>query len=166
MKLNHLVFADDLMVFCKGNMNSIMILKLGVKVFSCSLGLCANNSKSGIYLAGVDNESRHHAAQMLDFNFETLPVRYLGLPLTSKRYTVADCEFLGDKLTSRIRSWFARKLSYTARLQLVNSILMSISNYWSQIVILPKKVVNQINYICRSYLWHGDADRKTPGNIN
>ena len=116
MKLNHLIFVDDLMLFCKGDMKSIMILKQGVETFSASSSLCANNSKSGIYLAGVDQEFRNHAAQSLEFTFENLPLHYLGMPLTSKWYTVAYCEYLVEKMTNRIRSWYVRYLSYTARL--------------------------------------------------
>lgn len=166
MKLNHLAFVDDLMMFCKGDLQSIMILHRSLGIFSDSSGLFANNSKSGIYHAGVSNEFKTQAASVLDFSFKSLPVRYLGIPLTSKQYTVADCEYLVDKMTSRIRSWYAKKLSYTARLQLVNSILMSISNYWSQTVIIPKKVLVQINAVCRSYLWHIEADCNSPGNVN
>lgn len=62
MKLNHLVFADDLMMFYKGDLHSIMILKRGVETFSDSSGLCANNSKSGIYRAGVNQEFRNQTA--------------------------------------------------------------------------------------------------------
>ena len=166
MKLNHLIFVDDLMMFFKREIQSIMILRHGLEMFSTSSGLFANNSKSGIYLARVSNEFKTHVASVLDFTAESLPVKYLGVPLTSKRYIAVDCEYVVDKMTSRIRTWFARKLSYTARLQLVNSILMSISNCWSQTVILPKKVLKQINVVCRSYLWHGEADCSFPGNVN
>lgn len=166
MKLNYLVFADDLMLFCKGDIQSILTLKQGVDTFSKSSGLCANNSKSGIYLVGVDQEFRDQATQCLDFTFETLPVRYLAMPLTSKQYTVVDCEYLVERMTTRIRSWNARHRSYTTRLQLVNSVLLSISIYWSQTVIIPKKVLHQINHICRSYLWHGVVDSNAPGNVN
>ena len=98
---------------------------------SSSSGLETNYFKSGIYLGGVSDNFRMHAASTLDFTFVSLPVKYLGMPLTSKRYTAADCEYLVDKMTSRIRSWIAKNLSYTTRLQLDNSVLMSISNYWS-----------------------------------
>lgn len=104
MKLNHLAFAYDLMMFCKGDMQSIMILRQGLEFFSGSSGLFANNSKSGIYLAGVSEEFKEQAASVLDFTFEILLVKYLGMPLTSKRYTAADCEYLVDKMNSRIRS--------------------------------------------------------------
>ena len=138
LKLNHLVFVDDLMLFCKEDIQSIQTLFQGVHHFSSSLGLEANYSKSGIYLAGVSDNFRIHAASTLEFTFESLPVKYLGIPLTSKQYTIADCEYLVDKMTSRIQSWTSKNLSYTARLQLVNSVLMSTSNYWRQTVILPK----------------------------
>ena len=88
------------------------------------------------------------------------------MPLTYKRYAAADCDYLLDKMTNRIRSWFARNLSYTATLQLVNSVLISISNYWSQTVIFPKRVLNQINVVCRSYLWHDETNNRAPRNVN
>ena len=74
LRLNHLTFAGDLMVFCKGDMPSITTLIQGMESFSSSSGLFANNTKSGIYLAGVSDEFREFAANNLDFSFESLPV--------------------------------------------------------------------------------------------
>ena len=67
-------------------MQSIKTLTKGVEIFSLSSGLKANNTKSSIYLARLS--VRSYAASTLDFAFETLPVKYLGMSLTSKRYTV------------------------------------------------------------------------------
>ena len=53
------MFADDLMLFCKGDMLSIKILCQGVQLFSSSSGLEANYTKSGIYLARVREHFRH-----------------------------------------------------------------------------------------------------------
>lgn len=94
LRLNHLVFADDLMLFCKGEMSSISTLTHVVDLFSSSFGLFSNNNKFGIYLAGVDNEFRAQAASILDFSFEWLPLKYLGMPLTSKRYIATNCEYI------------------------------------------------------------------------
>ncbi|XP_062166142.1 uncharacterized protein LOC133872568 [Alnus glutinosa] len=44
----------------------------------------------------------------------TLPVRYLGVPLISKRLSKADCEGLVAKFTSRMDSWCAKHLSFAA----------------------------------------------------
>ena len=147
-------------------MLSIKILCQGVQHFSSSSSLEANYTKSSIHLVGVSDNFRMHATSTLDFTFESLPVKYLRMPLTSKRYTAPDCEYLVDKMTSRIRSWIAKKLSETARLQLVNSVLIRISNYWSQTVILPKRVINQINAVYCSYLCHGETTNRASGNMN
>ncbi len=55
-----------------------------------------------------------------------LPVRYLGVPLISKRLSAVDCEVLITKISSRIDSWLVRKLSFAGRLQLMSSVLLSL----------------------------------------
>ena len=42
---------------------------------------------------------------------------------------------------------------------------MSISSYWCQMFILPKKVLKEINSVCRAYLCHGDAKNTSPVNV-
>ena len=42
---------------------------------------------------------------------------------------------------------------------------MGISSYWSQMFILPKRVIKRINDICRSFLWFGIVDFHKPGNV-
>ncbi|XP_057523904.1 uncharacterized protein LOC130803721 [Amaranthus tricolor] len=116
LKLNHLAFADDLMMFCKGNLQSISILIKTIDYFSSCSGLKANNSKSGIYLARVSNDFRDQVEKIIHYNFESLPIKYLGMPLKSRRYSVTYYEYLVDKMTARIKVWYAKNLSYTARL--------------------------------------------------
>lgn len=129
-KLTHLCFADDLMLFCKADLSSIRALVNCLDSFSQSFGLIANSAKSAIYAAGVSTQLGEAIAASTQFSLGKLPFRYLGVPLSSKRLSVADCEVLVDKMTSRIKVWNAKSLSYAARLQLVNSVLMSISSYW------------------------------------
>lgn len=63
---------------------------------------------------------------------------------------------LVDKMTARVRTWSSRNLSYQGRLILVNSVLCSIHVYWAQIFVLPRKVLQEIEKICKSYLWIGE----------
>ncbi|XP_062085935.1 uncharacterized protein LOC133792042 [Humulus lupulus] len=58
-------------------------------------------------------------------------------------------------MTARIKAWSARNLSFAGRAVLINSVLLTIHSYWSQVMILPKKVINGIEAICRAYLWKG-----------
>ncbi|XP_019240180.1 PREDICTED: uncharacterized protein LOC109220174 [Nicotiana attenuata] len=61
-------------------------------------------------------------------------------------------------MLARIKSWTTRYLSYAGRIQLVKSVLYSIQVYWSQVFVLPKKVVQMIEATCRSFLWTGGSD--------
>lgn len=71
-----------------------------------------------------------------------LPIHYLGVPLISGLLSSKECSMVVDRITSRLRSWAIRALSYTGNLQLVNFILMSMVSYWCACFILPTSVID------------------------
>ena len=166
LKLNHLCFMDDLMLFCKGDLCSVKLLCQSLDIFAQSAGLQANLNKSVVYIAGLPQPVKEVFASDVCLPLGNLPFRYLGIPLTAKKISVGDCDMLVDKMTAMIRLWYSKNLSYAGRLQLVSSILMRISSYWCQLFILPKAVINKVNSICRSFLWFADHSNPNPGNIN
>ena len=121
IKLTHLCFADYLMIFCKGDLSSVRILCDCIKGFSNTSGLHANSGRSAIYLAGVESTIKEATRSTSQFILSTLSFKYLGVPLSSKRFSIADCEKLADMMT--------KHLSYAASLQLINSVLIGISVY-------------------------------------
>ena len=165
-RLTHICFADDLMLFCKADAGSVRVMATCIELFSQSSGLTANSSKSAIYIVGVNHSIQLQLAHIVNFSLGNIPFCYLGVPLTSKRLSIRDYDKLVDKLTRRIRSWHAKHLSYAARLQLINLVLMGISTCWCQLFVLPKKVINHINAICRSFLWFGLSNTGKPGNVS
>ncbi|XP_062075984.1 uncharacterized protein LOC133780125 [Humulus lupulus] len=103
----------------------------------------------------------------LGFTRNQLPFKYLGIPICSKRISAKACEVLLEKMTQRIRSWSTRKLSYAAgKVNLVNLVLLSIHTYWAQIMVLPSKILQQINTICRNFLWKGMAESNSSGQVS
>lgn len=56
LKINHLIFAYDLMLFCKGDTNSIILVKRVLKAFSNSSGLFASQEKTAVYFGNVKEE--------------------------------------------------------------------------------------------------------------
>ena len=119
IKFSHICFADDLMLFCKGDVSSVRTLHQCISRFSQALGLHANASKSAIYTIGVAPHIQSTMIDLTHFSSSTLPFRYLGVLPSSKRLSIADCEKLADKMTSKIPSWQSKHLSYVA-LQLIN----------------------------------------------
>ena len=137
-----------------------------LKVSPIPLGSMWIQANRQSFLAGVDSSIKKDIRSTSQFTLRTLPFKYLGVPLSSKRLSIADFEKLTDMMTKRISSWQAKHLSYAARLQLINSVLMGISSYWCQIFILPKRAINIVNSICRSFLWFGVSYSHKPGNIS
>ena len=65
--LTHLCFADDLMLFCKGELLSATVLKKALDWFSKFSGLVPNCSKSNIFISGVDDRLGNQLQQLFGF---------------------------------------------------------------------------------------------------
>ncbi|XP_020242707.1 uncharacterized protein LOC109820923 [Asparagus officinalis] len=88
-----------------------------------------------------------------------LPVRYLGVPLISKRLSCLDCSALLSRISEKFQNWQKREvLSYAERLQLIKSVILGIHIFWTNNYILPSKVLRKIDNLCSEFLWN----RKIP----
>lgn len=90
-KLTHLTFANDLMFFYKGNIKSMHRMMEAINYFSAVSGLVPNLEKSNIFLVGVDEELKQEILDYTCFSLGSLPMRYLGLPLYSKKCSKVEC---------------------------------------------------------------------------
>lgn len=75
--------------------------------------------------------------------------------MSFKKIALIQWQPLIDRITRKISSWTAKKLSYAGRIQLVKSVIFGIQAYWAQLFILPSKVLKMIDAMCRSYIWSG-----------
>ncbi|XP_074315309.1 uncharacterized protein LOC141651500 [Silene latifolia] len=158
LQLSHLLFADDLLLFSKGDTHSIMILLRAFATFSFATGLQINSMKSNIYFNGVHHSVKADIIEVSGFVEGTLPFKYLGVPIVSGRLSHNHCAVLIDKVTARIRGFGSRKLSYSGRLTLVNAVLTSLYSYWAKIFLIPKVVLRRIDTLCRKYLWDSSTE--------
>lgn len=163
--ITHLCFADDLMMFCHADIESIMVLKSSLDRFSKLPGLNINLAKSSLYLSGVDGSLRSNIQNIIGINESSLPMRYLGVPLISSRLTHTDCLPLVERITSKITLWTSSSLTYTGRLQLIKSVLFSIQVYWSSIFILPCATTKKIESILAAFLWKGSSLSPTGSKV-
>lgn len=157
MQITHLTFADDLLFFSKGTQKSIVTLLDCFEKFSHTSGLVANRRISDIYFSGVSDARRREICRAVDLQEGSLPFRYLGIPLNAKRLSINQYQPLLEKMPGKLRHWTAKLLTYGGRLQLVQSVLYAVQNYWSQLFFFPKKVLKKIEAICRQFLWYGDV---------
>ncbi|KAL0315263.1 UNVERIFIED_CONTAM: putative ribonuclease H protein [Sesamum calycinum] len=127
--------------------------------FAALSGLKVNPAKSQIIFSRAVQQERQQILDYLGFQEGSLPVKYLGIPLTSSRLTIADCRPLIDKVDTRLAGWNNQILSYAGRLQLIKSVLSTLHTYWTSAFILPKGVLKTLEKKMRQFLWQGSAGR-------
>ncbi|XP_038993415.1 uncharacterized protein LOC120117178 [Hibiscus syriacus] len=153
--LTHLCFADDLLLFCHGSLDAILGVVSTLEKFYEISGLKLNALKSELFACGVARDELEVIQSATGFKLGQLPVRYLGIPLVTRKLSSKDCSALLVKIKGRIDNWSSRKLSFGGRLQLVKSVIFSIFGYWCRQVILPKGVMRDIEKICLRFFWKG-----------
>ncbi|XP_070057679.1 uncharacterized protein [Nicotiana tomentosiformis] len=147
--------AEDFVKEIQCEKISVGLLYEKFGIFTSVFGLQANQSKSAIYYGGVSEESKQEIQQAIGYRQGELPFRYLGIHLATRKLKLVEWQPLITKITARISSWIAKKLSYAGRVQLVKSVLFGIQSYWAQLFIIPAKVMKAIEGYCRSFIWSG-----------
>ncbi|KAL3576428.1 hypothetical protein D5086_021711 [Populus alba] len=99
--ISHLCFADDLMIFNKGDVHSIRMIKNVLTKFQDLPGLYPNPNKSDIFLSNPLGADREQIISILGFREGELPMKYLGVPLISSRLKAVDCKGLVDRITAK-----------------------------------------------------------------
>lgn len=145
LRITHLSFADDLLVFCHGDCGSVKVIKDSLDEFSGFSGLKANLQKSTIFFGSLSGGEQEMILNIIPFAVGKLPVRYLGVPLITKKISIQDCKPLIDKVRNKVNDWRNKALSYAGRLQLIASVLSSMQIFWASVFLLPKSVINDIN---------------------
>ena len=102
IQLTHLCFADDLLIFAKGKLESVMGIQNVLKQFYLFFGLQLNCAKSEFFSTGIYRDMLEEIPLLISFKISTLPVRYLRVPLVTRRFSTRDYGSLVDKVVARI----------------------------------------------------------------
>ncbi|XP_074304928.1 uncharacterized protein LOC141639779 [Silene latifolia] len=79
INLTHLWFADNLLVFCRGDWDSMTVIMRAFNTFSAASGLQMNKHKSNIYGNSLPRELLEKFAQLSGLKIGKLPFKYLGV---------------------------------------------------------------------------------------
>jgi hypothetical protein len=83
--VTHLQYADDTILLCENDMQSITNMKFLLYCFEWMSGLKINYHKSEVVTFGVDKENEDRIANMLNCKVWGVPMKYLGFSISDKR---------------------------------------------------------------------------------
>lgn len=104
IKLNHMIFADDLILCCAGNFPAVYSMLQAFKLFSTSFGLQVSERNSNFYTAGVSRDVIQRIQDVSGFNHSNFRLMYLGVPIYSRKITIAECNGITEKMGARIKN--------------------------------------------------------------
>ncbi|XP_019087289.1 PREDICTED: uncharacterized protein LOC109127219 [Camelina sativa] len=117
--VTHLSFADDVLIFFDGQECSLQCILEILEDFKTKSGLGINRTKTALFLEGGNFQRTQEMADRVGITQGALPVRYLGVTLTSKKMTRQDYRPLINRIMGRFTAWNVRHLSFAGRLQLL-----------------------------------------------
>lgn len=123
--------------------------------FKSVSGLSINRRKTELLLDRGSNERCRDSAEAVGISQGSLPIRYLGVPLSSKKTKKSDFQPLLDKIGARFNSWTVRYLSFVGRFQLIQAVIYSTISY--SIFIIPNHCIRELKRMCNAFFMEGCA---------
>ena len=106
LAITHLMFVVYLLLLARTDAPtpSVQLLFEAFNKFSKASGLAANLDKSEFYFGGIGEEEKSSLQEILGMVRGTIPFKYLGAPLSSKKLSIAQCNPLVEKVTAKINA--------------------------------------------------------------
>ena len=160
--VSHLMFADDLLIFGRVDESTTFTVRDILRNFCQALGQKINESKSRlIFSPNTPTEQKSLFQKTLNIEENENLGTYLGLPLSHKRPSKNQVQFVVEKVKGKLANWKTKYLSRAGRLCLISSTLSTISAYYMQAMALPAATLEDLDRVCNNFLWGGRREPKT-----
>ncbi|KAM0882550.1 hypothetical protein ACQ4PT_032242 [Festuca glaucescens] len=149
------IYADDVIVFLRPIVLDLKVFVAIIQDFGDASGLRTNMDKCSANLIRCSSTDEEIIHRELRCPVVPFPLRYLGLPLTLRKPTAAQLQYLVDKVANKLPSWRASLLDRGGRLELVRATLSAIPIFSMMSLDMPVKTLTAIEKIIRGFLWKG-----------
>jgi hypothetical protein len=148
-----LQYADDTIVFMEHDFEKARNLKLILSTFELLLSLKINFYKSGLFCFGESQNEVNAYADLFGCGKGQFPMRYLGIPIHSRRLAIAKQKLVEERVQKRLRSWKDKLLSLGERLILINLVLTNMVLHMILFFLFPKGVIYKLDYYWSIFFW-------------
>lgn len=144
-------YADDTLLIMQADARHLFCLKAILNSFATSTGLVVNFSKSLLVPINISSEKMKVLAGTLGCQIGTLPFTYLGLPLGTTKPKIEEFAPLLDRVERKL-SACSTLLSYSGRVEYINTVLTPTVNYAMCTLKLQKGVIESVDRIRKQCL--------------
>lgn len=160
-RINHLLFADDTMFFCKANAKCCKELNKILDSYAVVSGQLINFQKSSITFSNKTPQStRGNVKQLLKIDKEGGTGKYLGLPEHFGRRKKDLFTAIVDKIRQKASSWTSKRLSTAGKMIMLKSVLSAMPTYAMSCFKLPQSLCKRIQSALTRFWWDSSPENK------
>jgi hypothetical protein len=154
IRINHLFFADDSLLFCKSNIFEWMQIQEILDVYERASGQKINKEKTSIFFSrNTKQETKDHILSIAGVNSTNSYEKYLGLPPLVGRSRMSTFTGIQGKIWERISGWKEKFLSQAGKEVMIKAVLQAIPTYTMSVFQLPKTLCKEIISMLSRFWW-------------
>ena len=157
---SHVLFVDDIMVFCNGKASGLQALQDLFKEYALSSSQMISANKSTIYSGSISPSRALNIADRLAFRLGSLPFTYLGAPIFKGKPKKIHLQPIADKIKLKLLAWKAFLLSMVGRVKLVKSVIQGMLIHTISIYAWPVSLLKDLKKCIRNFIWSGDIEKR------
>jgi len=161
--INHLIYADDILLFTRADLDTIQHFKKTFDGFGRISGLCINPMKSEItFSPNTPNRFKKMMSRAAAFKCVEKFPKYLGSFVDEEPRSRKIFDVVFDQLQSKLEGWKTKFLSQAARIVLIKAVLTSMPLYHLSYFKLTEKEANKCDSILNNFFWGNHTGGKSP----
>ncbi|XP_042972967.1 uncharacterized protein LOC122304769 [Carya illinoinensis] len=159
ININHLLFADDCLLFCRAKAEEWATIKYLLSIYEGASGQKINKDKTSIYFsANTKPEAKDYILGLAGTRATKCYERYLGLPSLVGRSRYKAFKNIIDRVKSKVTNWKTKLLSQAGKEVLLKAVIQALPTYSMGVFKLPKVLLMEINKVMNQFWW-GKQDK-------
>ncbi|XP_060179779.1 uncharacterized protein LOC132609685 [Lycium barbarum] len=144
-QINHLAYADDIVIFCSGKQSSINLVMSHIEKYENASGQKINGEKSLFITDPKASAQRiNKMRNCTGFMEKSFPFTYLGCSLYKGRKKLIYFENMAMKVANRLNSWQGNMLTFGGKMIMIKNVLQSLPIYTLSAMSPPKGTLTLI----------------------
>ncbi|XP_060188598.1 uncharacterized protein LOC132617573 [Lycium barbarum] len=159
-QINHLSYADDLVLFTSADRISIKLIMKQLKLYQRASGQEINKDKTCFLThSKTDRIYNRRIRRWTGYKQATFPFTYLGCPIYCGRKRISYFSDISKKIINKIAGWQGRFLSPGGKAVIIKHILQSQTLHIFAALMPPVTVLYEIEMQFANFFW-GEKDGK------